>query len=87
MEYEVVLAPAAEKALDAIPRKPRARILDALEELRGNPRPRGCVKLQGVADLWRIRVGQYRIVYTVRDEQLTVLILHVAHRKDVYKGL
>jgi mRNA interferase RelE/StbE len=86
MEYEVLLAPAAEKGLDAVPRKFRIRIVDALEGLRIDPRPRGCMKLKGTDDLWRLRVGQYRIIYTIRDEELLVLVVRVAHRKDSYKG-
>jgi mRNA interferase RelE/StbE len=87
MEYEVFLAPTAEKGLNAVPRKFRVRILDALEGLRVDPRPRGTRKLKGTDDLWRLRVGQYRVIYTIRDAELTVLVVRVAHRKDSYKGL
>jgi len=87
MEYDVILAPPAEKSLDRLPRKQRVRILDALEELRDDPRPPGVKKLKGADNLWRFRVGDYRVVYTIRDDELVVLVVRVAHRKDVYRNL
>lgn len=86
MAFEIILANAAEKNLDRIQRPTRIRILDALEDLRANPRPRGCVKLEGAEDLWRIRVGSYRVVYTIHDDELIVLVVRIAHRKNVYRG-
>jgi len=62
------------------------RIVAAMEGLAADPRPPGCVKLQGEDELWRIRLGDYRVVYAVRDEKLMVLVVRVAHRKDVYRG-
>lgn len=85
MPSVVILARAAQKSLDKIPRNFRRRILDALEELADNPRPPGCVKLEGEDNLWRIRVGDYRIVYTIDEKKLMVLVVRVAHRKDVYR--
>jgi mRNA interferase RelE/StbE len=86
MRYEIIIKPSAEKSLDNIPRPNRRRIADALEELRDNPRPAGVVKLAGTKDLWRIRIGNDRVVYEVHDDRLLVLVLRVAHRKDVYRG-
>ncbi|MFO0965274.1 MAG: type II toxin-antitoxin system RelE/ParE family toxin [Gemmataceae bacterium] len=84
MQYEVILKPSAAKQLD----KPiRARIIDALEKLRRNPRGHGAVKLKGEESLWRIRVGDYRIVFEIEDDRLIVLVLCIAHRKDAYKGM
>jgi mRNA interferase RelE/StbE len=83
-EYRVEFGPSVEKNLDKIPRKTRIRILDALEDLRKDPHPSGCKKLQGEDDLWRIRVGDYRVVYTVVEKKLIVLVVRVAHCKDVY---
>jgi mRNA interferase RelE/StbE len=85
MAHEVILSRAAEKNLDRIPRQVRVRILNALEELRAMPRPSGAVELKGADELWRIRVGDYRIVYTIQDEELVVLVVRVAHRKDAYR--
>lgn len=83
--YELIIKPAVEKQMDRLPAKVRQRVVGALEELRDNPRPSGCVKLQGEDDLWRIRVGQYRVVYTIQDDALIVLVVRVAHRKDIYR--
>ena len=86
MRYEILLKPSAEKGLDGIPQQDCRRVVDALEELRANPRPAGVVKLAGAEGLWRIRVGNYRVVYEIHDDRLVILVLRVAHRKDVYRG-
>ena len=57
-----------------------------MDELCFAPRPIGSVKLEGEENLWRIRVGDYRIVYTIEDKKLIVLVVRIAHRKDVYRG-
>lgn len=62
------------------------RIVRAVELLEQDPRPSGAVKLAGQVELWRIRVGACRVVYTIDDERLVVLVVRVAHRKDVYRG-
>jgi mRNA interferase RelE/StbE len=71
--------------LDKLPHPIRRRIVDALKELRNNPRPTGVVKLAGDENMWRIRIGNYRVVYEIQDDRLIVLILRVAHGKDVYR--
>jgi mRNA interferase RelE/StbE len=86
MRYEIIIKPAAEKSLDRIPKPNRSRIADALEKLRNNPRPPGVLKMSGAENLWRIRIGDYRVVYEIHDDRLIVLVLRVAHRKDVYRG-
>jgi len=63
------------------------RVDAAILALADNPRPAGCVKLSGLSDLWRIRVGDYRVVYEIRDRQLIVLIVGVAHRREIYRNL
>lgn len=85
--YAVIFKPAADKELQKLPTHVQKRIVAAAEALQDNPRPRGCVKLEGADDLWRIRVGQYRVVYTVKDDKLLVLVVRVAHRKDAYRGM
>ncbi len=85
MRYEIILKPTAEKSMDKIPLPAGRRIVDAMEELRNNPRPAGVVKMAGDENLWRIRVGNYRIVYEIHDDRLVILVLRVAHRKDVYR--
>jgi mRNA interferase RelE/StbE len=74
---------AADKALRKLPVKVQRRIAAATEALADEPRPTGCAKLHGTDDLWRIRVGQYRVVYTIEDEDLIVLVVRVAPRKDI----
>jgi mRNA interferase RelE/StbE len=85
MRYEIIIKPAAEKSLDKIPHPVRRRIADAMEELRVNPRPAGVLKLVGYDNLWRIRIGDYRVIYEIHDDRLVILVLRVAHRKDVYR--
>jgi len=60
-----------------------ARKIDALS---GDPRPPGVEKLRGAENLWRVRVGDYRIIYTVRDEVVLVLVIRIGHRREVYRG-
>ena len=83
-EYRVLFTDSADKALRKLPAAVQERIAAATRGLHANAHPRGCVKLKGEDDLWRIRVGNYRVVYTIEDEQLIVLVVRVAHRKDVY---
>jgi mRNA interferase RelE/StbE len=85
--FQVIIKPSAEKQLDRLPANARRRVVDALAALQDEPRPVGCAKLHGADDLWRIRVGQYRVIYTIRDDELIVLVVRVAHRRDVYRGL
>ena len=63
------------------------RIKTAISELSKNPRPDGCTKLKGRQDYYRIRVGNYRVVYTIEDTVLLVLVVRVGHRKEIYKEL
>ena len=83
-EYRVLFKPSADKALRKLPESIQVRIATAAKGLRADPRPRGCLKLKGEGNLWRIRVGDYRVVYTIEDDELIVLVVRVAHRKDVY---
>ncbi|HEV2946874.1 MAG TPA: type II toxin-antitoxin system RelE/ParE family toxin [Gemmataceae bacterium] len=84
--YEVIFKPSAEKALHKLPETVQRRIVAAVEGLQDDPRPPGSVKLSGELDLWRIRVGDYRLVYTIDDDELIVLVVRIGHRKDVYRG-
>ena len=83
--YRVFYVPSADKALAKLPDAVQKRIAAATQDLGDDPRPPGCVKLKGETDLWRIRVGDYRVVYTIEDDKLLVLVVRVAHRKDVYR--
>ena len=84
MTYTVKLIPRAERNLYSFQADLRDRIIDALERLKNNPRPSGCKKLKS-RDAYRIRVGDYRVVYEIHDDVLIVLIVRVAHRREAYE--
>ncbi len=86
MRNSVLLSRRAEKFLGALGDATLYRRLrEAIDGLEQNARPSGCVKLAGAPDLYRIRVGDYRIVYQVDDTGHRLLILSIAHRRDVYR--
>ncbi len=87
MAYQIRIKSQAEKALAKIPNPHRRRIVQAIDALARSPRPEGCKKLTGADDAYRIRVGDYRIVYEIVDKVLMVYIIRVAHRKDIYRSL
>ena len=68
-----------------LPREAQVRVAAAMEALTANPRPHGVKKLSGEESLYRIRTGDYRIIYQIRDKELIVLIVKVAHRREVYR--
>jgi mRNA interferase RelE/StbE len=82
--YRVYFRESVEKDLHTVPRKDLKRILQRIKTLAENPRPPGCEKLTG-QERYRVRQGQYRIVYSIQDYELTVWIVKVGHRKDVYR--
>lgn len=83
--YEVTIARRAVKALAALPRKEQQRIRAAIDLLAGTPRPPGCVAMAGEAHAYRVRVGNYRIVYDVFDDRLVIQVVRIGHRRDVYR--
>ena len=87
MAYTTQFKRSVYRALQRLPQNVRRRIIAAIEALATDPRPEGCRKLQAPADLWRIRVGDYRVVFSIDDEVLVILILRVAHRSHVYRNL
>ena len=84
-EYTVVFARSARRELERLEVGMARRIISRIEALAGDPRPRGSVKLQGAADLWRIRVGDYRVIYSVDEDARLVDIRVVRHRSDAYR--
>jgi len=86
MAYRIELTRSAVKELAALPTRDRRRVARAIDNLSGAPRPPGCTKLQGT-EAYRIRVGDYRVVYRIKDRILTVMVIRVRHRKDVYRGI
>ena len=87
MIYSVFISSAASKAIGKLPTLIRTRVDRAIVALGRNPRPHGCTKLAGTANGWRIRVSDWRVLYTIDDDRLVVLVVEVGHRGDVYRGL
>ena len=83
--YNVALTSSAEKELKELSGQLIARIVPRLENLASNPRPSGCKKLRGGDEEWRIRVGDYRVVYTIDDARLHVEVTRIRHRREVYE--
>ncbi|MBC8231322.1 type II toxin-antitoxin system RelE/ParE family toxin [bacterium] len=81
----MVIPPNAAKEIRRLSQTTRHRILEAIAELSSNPRPRGCKKLRGKKNEYRIRVGRYRVVYGVDDVETKVVILHCVHRRNAYR--
>ncbi len=86
MAYSILLAPPAERQLKAFPQAVQKRLVKRLKGLQTNPRPQGVKKLAGEDDLYRVREGNYRIIYTIRDKALIVLVLKIGDRKEVYRS-
>ena len=87
MSYRVSFKASADKAMDKLPKAMQRRVVEKALSLGDVPRPAGCAKLAGSSGLWRVRVGDYRIVYLIDDDQQTVDIRIVAHRRDVYRDI
>jgi mRNA interferase RelE/StbE len=86
VEYKLLLKPSAAKEIDAVDSKSeRRRIVEKIAALRANPRPHGSEKLAGYEDRYRLRQGNYRIVYLLDDARYEVTVFKIGHRKDVYR--
>lgn len=86
MRYGIRFKPAAAKELAKLPKDVQRRLAPRIDGLAANPRPAGAEKLAG-EEAWRIRVGDYRVVYTIEDRVLLVLVIHVGNRREVYRRL
>jgi mRNA interferase RelE/StbE len=84
--YTVEIARRAVKSITALPRSEQQRVRAAIDLLAGEPRPPGCAKLAGEDSVYRVRIGDYRILYEVIDARLVVHVVRVGHRRDVYRG-
>jgi mRNA interferase RelE/StbE len=84
-KYSVEVKPSARKELEALPDELLARVVRKLDSLRDAPRPTGCKKLKGYEDQWRIRVGDWRVVYVIDDAAKLVSVTRIAHRREVYE--
>ncbi len=85
MIYRVEIAPAAKRQIKKLPTAVQQQIIRRLEDLAVEPRPTGIVKLKGSESLYRVRLGDYRVVYEIQDAQLLILVVKVGHRSDVYQ--
>ena len=83
--YQVTFARSARRELERLPINVAARILTKIETLTDNPRPLGCKKLQGPSQLWRLRVGEYRVVYKIDDKDRIIDISVIRHRSEAYR--
>lgn len=83
-DYTVLILPSAQKQLSKLPDNIATRIEDKMMELQHDPRPAGCKKLKG-REAYRIRTGDYRVIYEIQDNQLIITVITIGHRKDVYE--
>jgi mRNA interferase RelE/StbE len=85
--YSVEFVASARHQLAKLPRSVQHRVTRAIDNLAGTPRPHGAKLLSGGNEIWRIRVGDYRVLYTVEDDRLVVLVIRVAHRREAYRAM
>ncbi len=86
MTYRIVLAAAAERQLRKLDPQARRRVQAAIDLLGAEPRPPAATRLVGGGGEWRVRTGDYRIIYEIEDERLLVLVLRAGHRRSVYRS-
>jgi mRNA interferase RelE/StbE len=86
MSFSIRLARSAAKELQRLPAQVVERIQEAIAQLAENPRPTGCKKLKGYENTWRIRIGDYRVLYEIHEEIVLILIVQISHRKDAYQN-
>lgn len=85
MEYTVIYKKGVDKELARLPKHDYLRITEKILSLASDPRPYGCIKLAGSINEYRIRIGNYRVLYTIEDDIVTLYVIKIAHRKDVYR--
>lgn len=83
MTYQVTVLPAALRAIRKLPPEAKRRIQGVVELLADEPRPPAAKKLTGRPE-WRVRTGDYRVLYRIQDDVLTIVVVHAGHRRDVY---
>jgi mRNA interferase RelE/StbE len=85
MSYEIIIPKPIQKQLDNLADNVYDRVIKHIISLKENPRPHGCIKLKGYDNEYRIRIGDYRLRYEIRDKELIIILLHCTHRKNAYK--
>jgi len=83
--YRVEFKPAAQRDLRSLPAEITDRVIPETNALADNPFPPGAKKLKGWGDVWRIRVGNYRVLYKIHPQEMLVLIVRIGHRRDIYR--
>ena len=83
--HRVELLPSAARAFAKLDARARRRIARRIDSLAVDPRPSGAQKLRGADDIWRLRVGDFRVLYSIHDQLLLVLVIKIGHRRDVYR--
>ena len=83
--YKILYVRSVEKEIKKLPTKIRISVIKKIQSLQGTPQPTGSVKLRGTTNLYRIRHSDYRIIYSIESSELVILVIKVAHRKDVYR--
>ena len=84
--YKVELRRRAQRALDKLPKSDFETVVEAIEELAETPRPRGVDKVK-TTGVWRVRQGDYRVIYSIDDNQQLVAIVRIGHRREIYRSL
>ena len=84
--YRIELRRIAQRSLDKLPKHDFNAVLEAVRALADSPRPKGVEKLKNVG-LWRVRQGDYRVVYSIDDSQHLIIIVHIGHRREIYRSL
>jgi len=85
LPYQVEFTPAARRQFRKLPAEAQRRLAPVIDGLADNPRPAGSKKLVGPSDLWRVRAGDFRVIYTIQDERLIVQVVRVGNRREVYE--
>jgi len=83
--YQIEIKTSAKKELARLPRQIAEKVVERIKWLADNPRPDGCKKLRGKDSVYRIRVGDYRVVYSIVDQYLIIEVIRIRHRREVYK--
>jgi mRNA interferase RelE/StbE len=84
-EYSIEVSATAERQIKKLTKRDQHRVINVIKQLGEEPRPRGCRKLRAYDDIYRVRTGVFRILYSVEDDRLLVLVLKVGHRKGIYR--
>jgi mRNA interferase RelE/StbE len=83
--YRIEVSATAERQIRRLPRADQIRVVRVIQALSVNPRPLGCRKLSGHDDVFRVRIGRFRVLYSIEDRRLIIIVLKVGDRKDVYR--